>query len=236
MAFDDPVAVQGVGGEERGAHVLTVKIGPRAGDAHDAAPRTFADELAQAQLAEAIGEEVAVGRGVFVDEADLRAVEGLVRHGLVLAAVARHAHAVDFTLKPFQDHGRNVAAAVHAVVDDERLLVELRVEELGEHVQALGAHVGDVDVADLSVRSLVHLLDVALDPFVVGQLALVRDRFYIDRAGVLAGGVVGNFQRDRFAGLADQRLVDVHEVGGRDAVHLGDVLSFPGFHARAVKR
>ena len=70
---------------------------------------------------------------------------------------------------------RDVAAAVAADIDDQGFLANLGVEILDELVEALGAHVGDMEVADLAVGGLADVLDVVLDPVVVVELLLAGD-------------------------------------------------------------
>ena len=60
-----------------------------------------------------------------------------VGHGQV-HSVTVHAHPVGFTGQTFQNYGRDVPSAVHAVVNNKRFFIQLCVEQLGEHVQSLG--------------------------------------------------------------------------------------------------
>src|SRR5262245_29770517 len=73
VTFDDPfLAVDLVGGELRLVDIAAVKQRQSAADADGAAPASLADQLAELVMAEAIGEEIAVGGGELVEEADLR--------------------------------------------------------------------------------------------------------------------------------------------------------------------
>ena len=173
VVLDDPITLHIVARKEGHTQVLSVDEWQRAADAYDATPRTRTDQLAQLQGAEAPREEVAVGSRILVDEAHLRAHLHGVGHGAVEGRSAAHRHPIRFAGEALEDHRRNVAATVGTVVDDESLLVELRIEVARELVQPLRTHVGDIDVADLTARSLVHLGDIVLHPLIMVERILV---------------------------------------------------------------
>ena len=106
-------------------------------------------------------------------QADHRPIERAGRLD-VRRSVAGDADHGDLAAQPFDQHRRDVAAAVAAHVDDQGLLGDLRIEVLDEFVQAGGVHVGDVQVADLAAGRVVDLLDVAFHPVVVIELRLRR--------------------------------------------------------------
>ena len=84
---------------------------------------------------------------------------------------------------------RDLAAAVEALVDDDGVLVRLRIEvalEIG--VAGLGG-VGHVDVRDAPAGCRVDLLQVPLDPVAIAQRGFVLDRHDLHGARAAAVGV-----------------------------------------------
>src|SRR5205814_9264896 len=127
-----------------------------------------------------------------------------------------------------QDELADVAAAVEADVDDERLVLHLgqvRAVELGV---APGPHVGHVDVADPAFRHLVDPGPVGRHPFPVAGRAVVPQGRHDDGAptGAVGGrrGGAGHGQLDGQTGLVDQQgsgggeLVDLARVDGQEPV------------------
>src|SRR5690606_23511269 len=121
-----------------------------AGDADEAAPGARAEELAEAGLTAEGAEHVTAGGGDTVGEHARGALGGVrrPRPGATVAArpVVRHG-----AVEQLDEARGNLAAAVPAIVDDERGLVALAVELADEVALADDLRVGDVDVADLAV-------------------------------------------------------------------------------------
>ena len=69
----------------------------------------------------------------------------------------------------FQGERGDEAAAVPAVVEDHRLLVELAIELANELLQPKLLHVRHVDIADLAAGKLVYHRLVAGDPIGLAQ-------------------------------------------------------------------
>ena len=142
---------------------------------------------------------------------------------------AREAGAEELAAQPLDQHRRHVAAPVAAHVDDQALLADLAVEVLDELLDAGGAHVGDVQVADPPVRRRVDLHPVRGHLGEIAQVGLARD----GPEGRLAGRAVGGGERRRRAqgqphrpvGLVPQPAVGV--VGG------GEFLAVDGQHVVA---
>ena len=164
-------------------------------DADQAAPGAFADQRAELQLAEHPRQQVAAGAGGLVDHHHLRALNrrqrrlqvGAVAHGPV--ADHRTAEDVDVVVG-------HAAAAVVALVDDDRLAVGLR-EEVALEVGVAGAGgVRHIDVRDAPVRRLGDLAQVAFDPVAIAQVRLVFDRHDLDDARAAAVGVRSDRQLD----------------------------------------
>jgi hypothetical protein len=135
------------------------------------------------------------------------------------AATAGVEHRERLAAHALEDALRHEAAAVPPDVDDQRLLVDLGVEPGVERDHAVGAHVRQVDVADLAAGLLADVLAVAADPVGVAQPALGAHRVDHDVAGagevrarvdgehdVLVGEVV-ECREQRLAG-AERAVVD----------------------------
>ena len=103
VAFDDPIlACLGVGREFWLEELAT--IGQRQGiaDANDAAPGTFADEFAHAEGFEAVGEDVAIGGGEFINQGDHGSGKGVGRIG-ARGRIAGHFNHDERAPQPFDD-------------------------------------------------------------------------------------------------------------------------------------
>ena len=133
-------------------------------------------------LLELVGEQVAIGSGILVEQQHLGAKHHLGGLGFRLAVAHDIIHR-QLSVQAFHNHRADIAAAIATVIDDEGLLVELRIEILGKLIQSFHTHVGDVDVTHLSVGGLAHFLHIALHPVVVIQACLISDRFHHHIAG-----------------------------------------------------
>src|SRR5512141_2494447 len=230
-ALDDPaLALRAVRGELGLVERAAVEERQGAADADDAAPGALADERAELEGLEPVGEDVPVGGRELVAETDLGAEEGRagVGAGDLVPGHLDHDHLPD---EPVDDHRRDVAAAVAADVDDQGFLAQLGIEMLDELVEAVDAHVRDVDVADLAARGLVDLGDVRLHPVVVVKRVLGLDGHDDGVAGALAVGAGRDLERDLLAGRIVEGLVDVGGLVERAAVDRQDVLPFPDIDA-----
>ena len=121
----------------------------------------------------------------------------------------------------------DLPAAVEPLVDDERILVDLREEVALEVGQALEGGVRHVDVADLAVRRLLDLAEVALNPLHVSQGVFALERLDRDRPAVLAISVRADGDFDRLAGRVLEERV---QLGRRLEVNAADreqVLTLP---------
>ena len=137
---------------------------------------------------------------------------------------ARHGHTVGLAQQALDNHRGDVATAVGAVVDDEGLFIELRIEVARKLVQSFRTHVGDVDVADSSARQLVHRGDVALNPFVVNKWIFIADGFHHHFSAAFGRcGVDGEF--GEHVGAAIEQRIDVGGGGSRHAINGCDVVA-----------
>src|SRR5205085_188258 len=124
-----------VAGELGLEEVAAVDERERAANTDDAAPASFADQLAELVMAESVREDVAVGRRKLVHEADLGAHHHPVRIG-PRAGIAGDVDHGDLAAEALDELWRDVAAAIAAHVDDQRLLAELRIVVAGELIEA----------------------------------------------------------------------------------------------------
>ena len=144
-------------------------------DADDAAPGARAHQRADAHQLEAVREDVAVAAGVFVGQRHHRAGGRFLGVGRG-AAPARHVVGDALARHLLQQQLRDMAAAVVAQVDDQRVAVAFGAEVAVELGEAVGHHVGQVQVADAPGGLLVHPGAVVFDPFAVARRHLVGQR------------------------------------------------------------
>ena len=147
----------------------------------------MADQLAQAQGAEGVGEDLGVAVGAVVDEQHQRlgplAVVGTQHRAL--AAVALAEEGVLLGAEVVEHLVVREAAAVVAHVEHDRFLVEVvGIEGPHELVQAGFVHARDVDVAELALAQLGHALGVLFHPALVHQAGGLgaADRLHLDPA------------------------------------------------------
>src|SRR5439155_25196691 len=95
------------------------------------------------------------------------------------------------------------AAAVEALVDDDPVLVDLRVVLLGELLDAVDRGAGHVDISHLPVGRLGDLRAVARHPGRVAQGRFVRDRHHRVAAWLGIAGRRADFDRGLLAGGVD---------------------------------
>src|SRR5262245_36705606 len=192
-------------------------------DADNAAPGTFADQLAEPELLERVAEDVAVRAGVLVGHRDQRPARRLVRVWL-RCAPARERVCQPAACQPLQQQARYVAATVEPYVDDEPLAVILDQETPVELAEPGGEHVWDVHVPDASTGAFVHEAAVGPHPVAVTDGLLVGDRPYADRPRWTVAtpygqlhlllGVVGE-ERARGDRVADRYAVDGEHLVAR---------------------
>ena len=236
MAFHGPFAL-GIGVREFGhVHVSPVHQRAMIGNADHAAPRALANQHAQLRGAEHPRENVPVGSRVAVEQDRLRTDEhalGVHAWRRPIAGVIESQHDA---AQPLDDHARNVAAAVGAIVDQERFLAQLRVIPLDEFADARLAHVGQVHVADPAVREFIHFAAVLFHPVEVDQIGLAGQRAVGDlaRSGQRGRGVQRQLDR-RVAGVA-QVLVDVLLRRHVLAIDRQHIVAYSRVHAHLGQR
>src|SRR5690349_12222400 len=81
-----------------------------------------------------------------------------------------------------------------AHVDDEALLADLRIEPLDELADAVAAHVGNVDIADLAAGLFLDIAAVVFDPAVVLEVRFARHRLDQHRARAFAAALRADAQ------------------------------------------
>ena len=140
--------------------------------ADDVAAGRLADELAQAERADGVGENLGVAERAVVHEHDQRfgplaVVE--VEHE-ALSAVALAEEGVFAAAEVVEDLVVGIAAAIVADVEHDRFLIEVvRVERAQENVEAGVVHARNVNVTKLALGELRDALGVVRDPALVHQ-------------------------------------------------------------------
>src|SRR5579863_10526082 len=163
MVLDHPLRIETVLRTLGYRDVAAIEQLPFATDAAHAAPGPRADEWSEAVLAEKEREDVTVGCGVVVDQTDLGTDDQLIRN--------RNRRPLTVGIHADQDAPQTLehdlideAAAIPAVVDDQRLLVELSVELPHELIHAARAHIRKIDVGDPAGGGLLDVLAIVVDP------------------------------------------------------------------------
>ncbi len=125
---------------------------------------------------------------------------------------------------------RDLPAAVPALVDDERGLVDLAEVLPDQVVLAVDAGVGHVDVADLALGLRRDVGAVLLDPLAVAEVRLAAQGLDHDVTGIVVElRLLADGDRDRAARQAHERgprvlgRVHGHAVDGQEVVALLDV-------------
>ena len=142
------------------------------GSSHQSAPGALSDQLADAGAMEIPRHGIAARAREFIDDHHLGSKDGALRLRFV-GAVARGYKAHQRALQILDDIGGQRAAAVEAFVDDGRLLADLSEEISVEIDISTSRRVGHVDVGDASIRHLIHLAAVVLDPREIPQTCFV---------------------------------------------------------------
>ena len=88
-----------------------------------------------------------------------------------------HREVGDGSLKSFDNHRRNVSAAVAPVVNYKGLLCKLRIVVFHKFVQTRYSHVRNVDVTNFSVGCLGNLAGIFGNPAEVAESRLVCNWF-----------------------------------------------------------
>src|ERR1700733_6991652 len=138
--LDHPLRVESVERVLGNGDVAAVQKRPVAADAAHSTPGPWAKQRTEAVFAEVEREDVPVRGREVVDHADLRSVDELLRHGNS-NGFAVGAHSDQHAPQTLEQHLVDVAAPVPALIDDQRLLVHLRIELTYELIQAEGGHV-----------------------------------------------------------------------------------------------
>src|SRR5262249_50172253 len=128
-------------------------------------------------------------------------------------------------------HGRDIAAAVGAHVDDERFLFQLRIEVLDELVEAIALHVGHMEIANLASGRVADLLDVALYPAVVAQVGLAGDGNDDNLSAALFLRLGVELERHLLANGADQAFLEIGHLIGWLTIDGDDVILLMGIDA-----
>ena len=144
-------------------------------------------------------------------------------------------HADEHPPQPLEHDLVDEAAAVPAVIDEQRLLVELRIELPHELLHAERCHVGEVHVGDPPARGLVDHFAVVVDPGLLAQRQLARHRLHREIAA-LAAGVVGDRQLDGAVLFADQQAVRINGCLQLNAVDGQQVISGVYLETRCRER
>ena len=101
----------------------------------------------------------------------------------------------------------------------------MRIEIAGELIQAFRPHIRDIDITDLTVRRLIHLLDIILDPIIMIQRILFRQRTDYDLTSARQLRLAIQRQLGRNVRLSDQQLIHIVHAIRRYSVYSDDILS-----------
>ncbi len=195
-------------------------------EADEPAPRPRPDDRTELALAEEVRQRVPARARVGIHEHRLRAVVGEAGRREPFESAARPER--ERLPREVLDHAvRDESAAVVPLVDEERGLARLRVEELLEHPVAGPRRVREMQVADLSARQPVDHRHAALHPVEVAQVLLGRDRLDEDRPRAFRGRPVRHEERDDLPALALEKAVRI--VRRRQVVPVDREEELPSF-------
>src|SRR5687767_15725834 len=121
-------------------------------------------------------EDVAVGRGVVVQQGHHGTDENLIGIGIGFLVGACVIDSEEFPPQPLDQHARYVAAAVCAHIDYQTFFADLRVVPLDKLADTIRAHVGNVNVSDASAGSCFNLASIVVNPVEINQASFVGDR------------------------------------------------------------
>src|SRR5882724_679579 len=168
-------------------------------DADEAAPGARADDRADFFAAEKPRETITAGTGKFVDDHDFGAVNRGRRPGDVFG-VATGDIAKKDAAKFFREEVGNIAAAVVALVDDDAVFVELRVEGLVELDDAGDAGVRHVHVTNAAAGGVRDFLAVGFDPLEIARAVFIGGGLDGDFPGAFRAGFAVDLERDLLSG------------------------------------
>ncbi len=184
VAFDSPRAVVLIETERGSADEAVIDKAGVAGKAHETAPRSHANELADSGLLEQPGEHVAAGTRHAIDEHALGPLMGIGGEGPILALT--HGPVVGVgSIQQFNETGRNLTTAVPSFIDNEAILTLLAEELSKQVVLAVDAGILNLDITDLAICHFFNVGSVSLDPASISQVRFVSDRFDEHFAGLV---------------------------------------------------
>jgi hypothetical protein len=226
MAFNHPQASGASGGKFRHENLTTVEQRAVSGDADNAAPGALADQRAKAGLLEHVRKDVAVGSGGFIDQAYLGPVENGARVSVGELIVSSKSGAEQIAAQAFNQHLRNVSAAIAADIDNQGFLADLRIVILDEFADAVSAHVGDVKVAHFAVGSVGDELAVVGNPVKIDQICLAGDGAIRNGVRALRSCLGIDGELNGTISLVAQELIRIVLRGQILAVDRQDVIPF----------
>src|SRR5437764_11316838 len=133
-------------------------------DTNYAAPPAHADQCTEHGFAKHPRKNVAVGSRVTIEQRHHRTDKDAIRISVADTVRARIIYAEQLAPQPFDQHARNVAAAIRAHIDNQCLLVDLRIVPFDEFANAVGAHIGNVNVTHAAGGRFFDLLAIVRDP------------------------------------------------------------------------
>jgi len=98
------------------------------------------------------------------------------------------------TLELFRVEVRNIAALVVALVDDDAIFVELRVEGLIELDDAFDRGVGHVHVTDAAAGRVFDFFAIGVEPVDVARAGIIAHGFGHDFPGAFCGRLAVDFE------------------------------------------
>ena len=237
MVLHNPLASLGIVVCKEGhTNIRTIDIGQRAADTYDTTPCASTNNRTQVVSLEAPGEQVAIRCRILVNQKHLRTVVCSVGNCSVALTTTIHSHTISLTQQTLDNHRRYVTTTVSTIVDNQRLLIQLRIEITSKLVETLGAHIGDVDIAHLAVGSLRHLADILLYPVVVVERILVSDGAYNNLACTSSrcGAIYAELGQD--VSLAYKQLIDILYARCRHTVNSYDIVTLLNAYAGLCQR
>ena len=92
------------------------------------------------------------------------------RVGIAFCLAGMHTEVGELPHKSFNDHGRNIAAAIAPYVNDQSFFGKLRVVMLHKFIQARCSHIRNMNIAGFASGFLVNVCNVLLHPFIIVQV------------------------------------------------------------------
>jgi hypothetical protein len=150
--------------------------------------------------------------------------------------VARRLHAGQNSAQALEDELVDESAAVITDIDDHALLAELREKLLYESIETGGTHIGQIDIADLAMSSLVHFLAVGFHPIQFTQAIFVGNWLHLNSMSAVRRSLRIDSEGDGFVDGVDQQFVRSVRCFKRTSVDRNQVVTLLDVHPRLGQR